>query len=139
MDRPSSVQLIIKGQNIKKVELPLNNGDTALAYYQIVRTGTKQLLKIVGVESSSVIEVKYQKKVANLSADSDVDILPEDYGLTVLAYLVAGQFAFEKGMPNAQPILLSAYSSLQNMYQDLTNQVIITRQKIIPASYSNFR
>ena len=68
-----------------------------------------------------------------------MNILPEDYGKTVLAYLVAGQFAFEKGMPNAQPILLSAYSSLQNMYQDFSNETIITKQKIVPVSYSNFR
>ena len=68
-----------------------------------------------------------------MTADSDVCILPEDYGETVLAYLVAGQFAFEKGMPNAQPILVSAYGALQNMYQDFSNETIITKQKLQPS------
>jgi len=139
MDKPSSVQLIIRWQYAKKFDLPLDNGDNYQTYYQIVRTGTKQLLKIVWVEHDSIVEVKYQKIVNNMTDDSDICILPDDYGITVIAYLVAGQFAFEKGMPNAQPILLSGYSALQNMYQNFTNETVITKQKLTPKSYSNFR
>lgn len=139
MDKPSSVTFIPPYPNTTAIPLPYLTQSGQAAYYQVIRTNALRLIKISGVQNQSVVDINYQIMATNMTSDTDLCILPEDYGITVLAYLVAGQFAFEKGMPNAQAILLSAYSALQNMYQDFTNDIIITKQKIAPTAYSNFR
>ena len=69
--------------------------------------------------------------------DTDVCPLPEDYGLSVIAYLAAGELWQVKGMPNAQTQTVMGSSKLQVMYGDVGNVKTITKQKLIPKSYSN--
>lgn len=68
--------------------------------------------------------------------DSDINPLPDDYGISVLAYLSAGTLAFEHTLPTAQQILLVAYENLQNMYQFFTNTTNVIKQSIKPIPYN---
>jgi len=136
MLKPQSVSLILQNKYLSEMDIPLDYDGQYSVRYEILRIGSKQLMKIVWIQKDRIVEVKYTKVVDNLSADTDLCILPEDYGITVVAYLVAGQLGIEKGMPNAQEHLAFGTSNLQIMFGDFSNIKTITRQKLSPAPYS---
>ena len=143
MAKPSSLDLIIQwigSSNYTKtqtIDIPLDQEEELVTYYKIVRVGSLQLLKIVGLSNQSLVNVKYTKRVDDMVNDTDVCPLPEDYGLSVIAYLAAGELWQVKGMPNAQTQTVMGSSKLQVMYGDVGNVKTITKQKLIPKSYSN--
>lgn len=125
-DRPNEVNYISGGES----EIPL---DIWINHYEI----SDNTLKIVWFSSSQVIQTKYTKKVTKVTDDNQNIIVPDPYG-SVIAQLVAGEFANEYTLPNLQNLLSDAYTSLQEMYAYYSNPTgeVITR--IQPKSY-NFR
>ncbi len=134
-DRSNALFLTSPGQYGKQVEIPLDQTEKYATYYSVIRYGTLQLLKISGVPTDSVLNCSYSVKINPMSDDTDVCPIPDDYGTTVIAPLVAGEMSFVRGMPNGATILTSAYSSLRNMYQFFTNVTNVVKQSIKPQSY----
>lgn len=132
MDKPSQVYKIVDWQTY---EIPLKNENNQTVYYEIIRTGTLILLKIVWLDQDDLVEVNYQSKFTDMWADTAVNPLPENYWISVLAYLVAGWLAFEKWLPVSERILTRGYWNLQNMYQDFTNETQVIKQSIRPKHY----
>lgn len=83
-------------------EIPLNNG---LVNYEILRSGTVTLLKVNTLDSGDLIEVKYTKKLNELTDDTDICSFPDTYGLTVIATIVAGEMGYVKSLPNSDRVL----------------------------------
>lgn len=103
--------------------------------YNLLRSGNKTLIELYNVPQDSIITVEYQKRLDNLASDSDIFPLPEDYGTSTIAPLVAGELGFVKSLPNAQAQLIDGYTCLQNLYQYFTNAIVITKQTIRPIPY----
>lgn len=135
--KPSTVDLIITGTDIKTVPIPLREADSSYLYYQIFRLGAKQLFKIIWVEADDLVKIKYTKVVTNMTADTDLCILPENYGITVVAYIVAGELGMEHGMPNSLTHNSMGCAKLGVMFGDFGNTETITKQSLRPTSYSN--
>lgn len=72
-----------------------------------------------------------------MTSDSDICVIPDHYGISVIATIVAGELGAEKGLPNAQSLLIEGYAKLQNCYQyfDTDSDKIV--RKIMPSSYKN--
>jgi len=132
IDKPSKVYKIVNWQTY---EIPLKDENNQTVYYEVLRTWTKILLKIVWLEQDNLVEVNYQSKYTNMWTDTDINPLPESYWISVLAYLVAWWLAYEKTLPSGERILNRAYANLQNMYQDYTNTTQVIKQSIKPRSY----
>lgn len=103
--------------------------------YEILKNWNVSLLKINWLEYNSKVKIKYVKKYVKLSDDSDICVLPNDYGIDVLSYLVAWNLAYDKGMPTSERLLNSWYANLQEMYQYFTNETKVIRQKLMPKPY----
>ncbi len=135
MDKIFTVEKVIKWQDVRKINIPLDNTDTFWTYYQIVRTWTTILLKVVWLQNDDLIKVSYVKKFTNMSADTDACPFPDDYGISVLAYIVAGSLWYDKWIPNSQQHLNSGYTSLQVMYWDFNNETYVVKQRLQPKAY----
>jgi len=133
MDKPSEVFKIVDWR--RSWRIPLRNENNQTVYYDVIRSWTQILLKIVWLDQDDLVEVNYQSKFTDMWADTDVNPLPESYWITVLAYLVAGWLAFEKWLPSSERILTRWYWNLQNMYQDFTNTTQVIKQRIKPTHY----
>jgi hypothetical protein len=119
-----------------KVEVPFAEGDQGPTIsYQIVRDANRQLMKLTGLQDGDLLEVNYTKKLTDMTLDADLCALPEDYGVTVLAPLVAGELATERNMPIGGSLMAIALGKLQNMFGDFGNVVTINKQSIKPIPY----
>lgn len=79
MSKPSEVNLIFQNKYATEIPIPFDDSNKYTVSYNILRFGTKQLLRFNGIQVNRLVEVKYTKVVDNLSADADLCILPEDY------------------------------------------------------------
>lgn len=133
LDKIKSVS--VKGE--KDQDVPMDDTETKYRYYRVIPYDGKQLLKLSGIDSDSLVSVEYQIKYTNMVDDTDMCVLPEDYGVSVISYMVAGEEGVLKWLPNGQAILGAAYASLQDMYQDLSTKKQIVKQSIKPISYKH--
>lgn len=113
-------------------------GDKSI-YYQIVRVGTVKLLRIIGLMTNDLVEIIYTNQYMPMVTDSEVCVLPDSYGETVIAYLVAGKLGIEKGIPNGQNILVSGYAELQDFYRYFDNEVYQVKKTLKPVSYKSMQ
>jgi len=132
MDKPSKVYKIVDWE---EYEILLRDENNQSVYYEVLRSWTQILLKIVWLSQDDLVEVNYQAKYSDMWVDTDVNPLPENYWISVLAYIVAGWLAFEKALPTSERILTRGYWNLQNMYQDYTNTTQVIKQSIRPKHY----
>jgi hypothetical protein len=116
-------------------EIPFATNTSSISY-SILRTWNTQLLRITNISDQMLFKLEYVKKYSNLSLDGDLCVFPDDYGLTVLAPMVAWKLAFEKNLPTAQSILVTAYETLQNMLQFFTNTINVRAQSIKVQPYA---
>lgn len=70
-----------------------------------------------------------------MSEDTDVCQIPDHYGISAIAAMVAGEMGIVRGIPNSQQILLSGYSALREAYQFFTNATNVVKQTIKAQSY----
>jgi hypothetical protein len=136
--------VLLLSNSYGQAETPINRDDSGLSsrYYQVIRLNTsptKTLIKLFGFDNNDIVTVKYTKRFDNLTENTDVCPLPDDYGTTVIAPIVAGVLGYAKLMVNSPNALTIAYTNLQNMYQDFTNQTVITKQSIKAVPYSRMR
>jgi hypothetical protein len=131
MDKPNKVLRVIWN---KEYEIPLYTGQESV-YYQIIRTWTKILFKIVWLSNDDLVSVEYVSKFINMGSNATENPLPETYWISVLAYLTAGELGYNTGLTLAERVLNTAYSNLQEMYQDYTNETNVIKQSIKPRSY----
>ena len=114
-------------------EIPLN---TWRVSYQIMRVWSDVYLKIDWLSNNDEIRITYTKKYEDLVDDTDITPFPDKYWINVIAYLVAGNLAYDKGMPTSERLLNRAYGNLRTMYQYYTNETKVIKQKIMPKHYS---
>lgn len=131
MDKPNKMNKIIGD---REAEIPLYTWQER-TYYDIVRTWSVVLLDIVWLCNNDLVQVDYISRYIDMTDNSDINPLPETYWIDVLAYLSAGELAYEKKLANSGELLNMAYANLQNMYQDYTNQTNVITQSIKPRSY----
>ena len=130
MERPISVDAVI-GENAYPIPFEGTHGK----WYDLWHLNDGDWLAFYGLESETSLSMKYSKKTYDMSLDTDMVPVPDDYGLTVIAPLVAGEMAYETGLPIAQQLLVRAYDRLQNFYQFHTNATTVIKQSIKPQSY----
>ena len=127
MEKPSELSLIRWWKTI----LDLVYGE----HYEIVRLWEVQLFKFYWLSHNDLVKIKYVIKYTLMSDDIDTCIFPEDYWVSVLAYIVAWCLGYDKGIPNSQQILNSWYTSLRSMYWNIWNEVNIVKQSISTNSW----
>lgn len=136
MDKPEKVELITIWQEARPQEIELDNTWTNRVYYQIIRTDDNViLLKIVWLDADDLVKISYPKKYVNMTSNTDTCPFPDQYWITVLAYIVAWSLWYDKGIPNSQQHLNSGYTSLEVMYWDFNDEVNVIKQKIRPQGY----
>lgn len=113
-------------------EIPLNTWN---AKYEILRVWHDVYLKIDWLSNNAEVKISYVKKYTDLSADSDISLFPDNYGINVIAYLVAWVLAYDKGMPQSERLLNRAYGNLRAMYQYYTNETKVIKQTLKPKHY----
>jgi hypothetical protein len=144
VSKPSAVRFVrgdsgqLGSSQIYDIEVPYaESDDTApTVNYQIIRDASRQLMKVVGLKESDLLEVSYTRKFTDMTSDADECILPEDYGLTVVAPLVAGEMGGVRLMPAGATSMAIGTANLQAMYGDFGNVTTITKQSIKPIPYS---
>lgn len=114
-------------------DIPLNDGTI---HFEILRTGTTTLIKINSLSNADLVEVKYTKKLNELTDDTDICSFPDTYGLTVIATIVAGEMGYVKSLPNSDRVLNLGYTNLKAMYQYFTNETKVIKQKLISKPYN---
>lgn len=135
MEKPKLVNYINKNSTTNKIPVPLFTWYEAKSY-NVIKTWTVTLLEIAGFEADDIIEVNYNKVFNDLSEDTDICPIPDDYWTSVIARLVAWAIAYDKEMPQAERVLNRWYWNLQNMFQYFTNKKIVIKQKLKPTPYS---
>jgi len=118
----------------EKYNIPLDETESLGIYYNIV---WNNLIKIIGLVNNDIITLTYTKKLTDLVNDWDTCILPDDYGIRVLANLSAGELWMEKTLPNANSHLQNWIACLQTMYWDFSQKIKLNSQKLHPISYRN--
>ena len=136
--KPIKVDMITQDRDTSiATEIPMaEEGRVFRKFYDIHRYDNKWLLEVEGFESNDEIRVNYQREYVKLSADTDLCSFPWDYGIDVVATLVAWEHMYQRGMPDAQTVLNSGYTYLENMYQEFTNERRVIKQSIRPQNYS---
>lgn len=133
-DKPSNLYLIDVKTN-RRTEIPYNEDISYNTCYEILNFGQQKLLRILWVQKDRIVEAKYTKIFTDLVNDTDLSPFPDNYWTEVVALLASWEMAFTKMLPNAQPILVEAYTHLQNMFQDFTNATSKIKQSIKPQAY----
>jgi hypothetical protein len=91
IDRPKDVNIIVVSGSISRIPVPLDNDDSKSMYYQIIRSGSATLLKLVGIKADTIVEIVYTRKFYNLTNDSDQSPFPDSYGSEIVSAIVAGE------------------------------------------------
>lgn len=107
-------------------------GQEWLVSYKLINN---RYLLINWIMEATQIKVSYKIKYTNLSLDSDICVLPDNYGLSVIAYIVAWNLAYDKWIPTAERLLNSWYMSLKNFYQYYNTEVKPRNTKLMPKPY----
>ena len=137
-----------KGFNLKMVkngaDTPIDfiddraNKDISL-YYTIVfdETTSNEFIVIEWIgEDDEVLIFDYYTKSTNLSADSDTTDLPEDYGLQVIAPLVAWTLLyFTDEQSKGVWYLVLGYAQVKTMYMNFGTRTKKFRKKVRTSAY----
>lgn len=134
MERPNYLNAINVSGQITRSPIPLSDDDTKTFYYQVVHTGNKILLKVVGLDQGKIVEIKYTRKLYDMASDTDVSPFPDSYGTEVISQLVAGEMGMVRGIPTAQSILVNGYGNLRDMYSFYMNESNEVKQSIKPVA-----
>lgn len=136
-EKPIGVFLIDETNGVIIQEIPLKKNiyDKFIVYYEIEKIWSASIIRVIWLNSNSLIEIRYSSIYTDMVNDSDICVIPDHYGETVIAQLVAGELGLEKWMPNSQNILIKAYANLQNCYQYFNSESDKPLNRIKPISY----
>lgn len=134
-EKPISIYVIDDVTGEKIFDIPLWQ-EWRVIYYEIIKKSTANLIKIVWIDSNALVEIRYSWTYTNLVNDADICVIPDHYGESVIAYIVAGELGLDKGLPNAQNLLVRGYANLQNCYQYFNSETDTVTRTIKPKSYS---
>jgi hypothetical protein len=122
---------------------PIPYDETGTSYHCFntihINDAERVLLRVYGAGNGDLVNVEYTKRFDDLTADADLCPFPQDYGITVVAPLAAGELGFNKLMSIAPNSLNLAYVKLRSMYGDFSNAVTVTKQSIRANTYSKRR
>lgn len=132
-EKPKSVFAVFESGS--SVEIPYDGTNPHVVGFDIVRSGESSFLSVRNLSDNSGISAVFLRKCYDLTLDTELCPIPQDYGLTVVATLVAGELGYLHGLPNSQQHLMTGYVRLQNLFQFYTNDTAFVRQSIRPVSY----
>lgn len=118
------------------MDIPFSNGNQFISY-SIVKKSTTNLIRIIGLDSNTLVAIKYSNVYSPMTSDSDICVIPDHYGTDVIGLIVAGKLGLVKGIPNSQPLLIEGYANLQNCYQYFDRDIGKEITKIMPNTYKN--
>ena len=135
-EKPLKVSYVRWGDNLRPVDIPFSSDESFGCYYNIVRSGNTPLLKIGGLSNDDMVQVKYEKKYYNMTTNSDLCPFPDDYGIKVVANIVAWIMWRDKNLPQSISVLSGGYASLKVMYWFFNNEIKIIKQTLMAKTYS---
>lgn len=136
-EKPIEVKLIDEMTWDTRRNVPYSSQDN-IVRYEIIKKTTANLLKISGLDSNSFLQIVYSKTYTSLVSDSDICVIPDHYGETVIAFIVAWELGLHKWIPNAQNLLVQGYANLQNCYQYFNSDTNSVVKTLKPKSYNFF-
>jgi hypothetical protein len=136
-EKPKEVTLVDEVSGTKIVELALNKKGTYTAYYEIRKTASGvSLMNFIGVDSNSLLKIQYSSIYTPLVNDTDICPIPDHYGESCIAFLVAWEMWLDKGIPKAQNILARAYANIETAYWFFNSESSKPKTFIRPQVYS---
>lgn len=90
--------------------------------FDIIRVWGVPLMEIKWLCVWNIVRTKYVTKYVDMSDDNEDFKLPDRYGTSVIAYIVAGQMAYDKMLPQAERLLNKWYESLLVMFDFYTRK-----------------
>jgi len=94
-EKPIAIYIIDEVTGLHNGEVPFAVKDHRV-YYEIIKKSSTNLIKIVGLASNSLIEIKFSSVYTPMVYDSDICVIPDHYGDTVISFLVAGELGLPK-------------------------------------------
>jgi len=134
-EKPKALFTIDANSGTRVGEILLNKANH-VAFYEVIKTSTGgNLLKIVWLDSNTLVEIQYSTSYTPMVNDSDICPIPDHYGESAVAFLVAGEMGLDKGIPNAQNILARAYANTQTAFNYFNSESSKPRTQVRPISY----
>ena len=104
--------------------------------YEIIRINGVPLIDIQGLSQGDIVRTHYNQKYTYITDDAVDFPLPDMYGNSVVADIVAGQLGYEKMLPHAVWNLTKWYAKLREMFAFYCVDVKELNQKLRPTPYN---
>lgn len=102
--------------------------------FDIIRVWSIPVMEIKGLSSQTIIRTKYITKYVDMVDDTEDFRLPDRYGTSMVAYVIAGEMAYEKLLPQSERLMNRGYDALLGMW-DFYNKKVKFKNKIRPKPY----
>lgn len=135
-EKPIALKSIDETEWFDIMDIPFFTGNQFISY-SIVKKSTASLIRIIGLDSNTLVAIKYSNVYTPMTANADICVIPDHYGTNVIALIVAWKLWFVKGIPNSQALLIEGYANLQNCYQYFDRDIGREVTKIMPNTYKN--
>ena len=103
--------------------------------FDIVRVWSVPILEIKGLAYDTIIRTKYIVKYVDMTDDTEDFKLPDRYGTSAIATIIAWELAYDKMLPQAERLMNKGYEKLLEMIDFYTRKVK-NKTKIRPKPYS---
>lgn len=103
--------------------------------FDIIRIWGVPLMEVRGLQNGTIVRTKYITKYVDMVEDAEDFKLPDRYGTSCIAYIVAGEMWAEKGLIHSQTHLKRWYDRLIQMW-DFYNKKTKRVSKIRPKPYA---
>lgn len=70
------------------MDIPFFTGNQFISY-SIVKKSTASLIRIIGLDSNTLVAIKYSNVYTPMTANADICVIPDHYGTNVIALIVA--------------------------------------------------
>lgn len=98
--------------------------------YEVIRDWEVPLVRLT--KEQRIIKTRYVTKYVHPSDDTEDFPLPDSYGESVVADIVAWRLAYPKGLPQAERLLQMWFNALSWMYMFYSKDKKDLNQKILP-------
>ena len=128
-DKPTTANYISNDNSSSEI---LFNPEWNIAYYfQVIKdVNYTSYIKVVWLLDDSIIRMNYIKTHAKITDSETKFPLPDLYGYSVVANIVAWKLGYTKSMPNSEQQLMMWFSTLQSFYQFYTSDINVIKQSI---------
>ena len=90
--------------------------------FDVLRIGGIPVLEIKGLAYDTIVRTKYITKYVDMSDDNEDFKLPDRYGTSAIAPIIAGELAYDKMLPQAERLMNKGYEKLLEMVDFYTRK-----------------